>query len=147
MTNGVLRLLLCGFVCGVVWALLGGFLVGILGGEFLATAAQAKAASLKTADRAVLFALTVLGGVWAMWLYAVVRGSVGRGFKGAAFVGLAWWLMSGLQSAKWMTIGGVPAYNAVALGASVLPAMIAATALGVWLYERDLRPDVAAAPR
>lgn len=131
-----IRVLLCGFACGVVWALLGGFVVGLAGGEFMSAAAHGEAAKLGAGARALLFALTVAGGVWAMWMYAIVRDAVGHGFKSAALVGIAWWVMAGLQSAKWMTLGGVPGMTAVALGLAALPAMIAATALGAWIYER-----------
>jgi hypothetical protein len=128
------RILACGFISGVVWALLGAGLVGLLGRDFLAAVSRAGATS---GSGALMFGLTVASGLWAMWMYSIVRKSIGAGFRSAAVVSLAWWLMAGLQSAKWMTLGGIPGLTALPLAIAILPAMLAATMLGAWLYERQ----------
>ena len=64
------RTLACGFICGIVWALLGAVLVGIVGGEFLAAASRGHLSALTSQDHALMFGLTVAAGLWAMWLYS-----------------------------------------------------------------------------
>ena len=128
------RILVCGFISGLVWTLLSAVLVGLLGQDFLAAASRGVTSS---GVGPVMFALTVAAGLWAMWMYSIVRKPLGGGFKSAAVVGLAWWLIASLQSAKWMTLEGVPGSTAVTLGIAILPAMIAATSVGAWLYERS----------
>ena len=132
------RILLCGFICGVVWALLGAVLVGLLGRDFLAAASRA---DVSPRIGPLLFALTVAAGLWAMWMYSLVRASLGPGLKSAAVVGLAWWLMASLQSAKWMVLEAAPAVTALPLGIAILPAMIAATFVGAWVYEQRGQSD------
>ena len=131
------RILACGFICGIVWALLGAVLVGIVGGEFLSAASRGHPGALTPQDHALMFGLTVAAGLWAMWLYSFMRQSIGSGLKSVIAVGLAWWVIAGLQSAKWMTLGGVPGHAAVPLAIAILPAMIVATFVGAWFYERE----------
>ena len=128
------RILICGLISGLAWTLLSAVLVGLLGGEFLAAASRGATSS---GSGPIMFGLTVAAGLWAVWMYSIVRKSLGGGFKSAAVVGLAWWLIASLQSAKWMTLEGVPVATAAPLGIAIFPAMIAATFIGAWLYERS----------
>jgi hypothetical protein len=131
------RLLICGVICGAVWAVLAAVLVGQIGGEFLTTAVRSRPSEVTSADRALMFGLTMAAGLWAMWMYSFVRQSLGPGLKAAAVVGLAWWLIAGLQSMKWMVLEAVPGQPAVSLGLAILPAMIAATFIGAWFYDQQ----------
>jgi len=127
------RIFVCGLISGAMWVLLSAVLVGFLGRDFLAAASQG---GVTSGVGPLMFALTVAAGLWAMWMYSIVRTSVGPGLKSAVVVGLAWWTMASLQSAKWMVLEGVPGNTAVSLGIAILPAMIVSTFIGAWLYER-----------
>ena len=52
--------------------------------------------------------------------------------------GVAWWFIVSLQSGKWVALGFVPTRAALGLLLPTLPAIIAATLVGAWLYkDRD----------
>ena len=86
-----------------------------------------------------MFGLTMAAGVWAIWMYAIARPVLGAGLKPAAVIGLAWWVITVLQSAKWLILEGVPASAALPLCVAILPAMIVATGVGAALYEHGVK--------
>ena len=131
------RIVLCGFICGVAWTLLSAVLVGLIGQEFIAAVSRDRLTPIAPATRGLVFGLTVAAGVWAIWLYVSIRQLYGSRLKTAVVVGVAWWIIAGMQSAKWMALGSVSASSSVPLAIAILPAMIAAVMLGAWLYERQ----------
>lgn len=133
------RVVLCGFICGIAWALFAAVLVGFIGEDFVAAVSRDRLSSVAPGTRGLVFALTVAAGIWAMWLYASIRQSYGPGLKTAVVVGVAWWIIAAMQSAKWMALGSISATSSMPLAISILPAMIAAVILGAWLYERQPR--------
>ena len=57
---------------------------------------------------AFFFAVDLLMGIWAMWLYSTITPRYGEGPRTAVIAGVAWWSIKSLQSAKWAGLGFVP---------------------------------------
>jgi len=70
-----------------------------------------------------------------MWLYSTIRELHGRGLRTAATVGIAWWVLQTVHSAKWVAAGFVPVRSVLWPGAVTLPVLIAATAFGAWTLD------------
>lgn len=124
------RIIMCGLIVGVVFTLLSAVLVGLVGSEFLAAAGPGAAGTGPG-----LYFATVLAGIWAMWLYAVVRPQVPGNPAAVITVSLAWWLIAGLQSAKWVLLLDLPLSAVLPLAGNVVPTGIAVL-VGSVLYER-----------
>ena len=127
------RLLLCGLVAGLAWALLSLGLLILVGRELVENIP-----GLQAPNRGLLlFALLVnlAMGTWAVWLYAAIRPRYGNGSKTAAIAGFAWWIVYCLAKANWGPFGLVSTKVLVAMLAATLPALIVVTILGARLYE------------
>jgi hypothetical protein len=137
-TEGVIRridwarVLLCGFVAGVVWHLLSAALLAWFGGDLL----DAVQSGRRYAPRGGLyfFSVDLAMGVWAVWLYAAIRPRTSRAPKAAAVAGLAWWLLKSLESAKWLALGFIAPNVVLAPLVATLPAVVLAALVGAWLY-------------
>ena len=133
-----IRVLLCGLLTGFVWTLFSIPLLYFLGGEFLEAVRAAQPDAQRAGVRIFLFASNLAACIWGIWLYAMLRPHTGPGPKTAVVAGLAWWVIVTLQSAKWVALGFVPTKAAFGLLLPTLPAIIAATLVGAWLYkDRD----------
>jgi len=122
----LLRIILCGLVSGTVFSLVNAVLVDKIGSEFLAAAGAHTATGDGTAKTGLgLYLATVAAGIWAMWLYTVVRPLFSSGFGAAIAASLAWWLLASLQSLKWILLLGIPLSACVPLTANVVPTVIA----------------------
>lgn len=120
------RIILCGFVAGVTFTLLTAVLVGTLGSEFLAAAgAHAAAGGGSTKTGPGLYFATIAAGLWAMWLYAVVRPLFSNNLGAVVAVGLAWWFIASVQSLKWVLLLGIPLSACLPLALNLVPTMIA----------------------
>jgi hypothetical protein len=86
------------------------------------------------------FFVDLLMGIWAMWLYAAIAPRYGAGPKTAAITGVAWWTIKTLQSAKWAGLGLIPRKAALMPLATTMVAVLAASVLGAWLYDRTDGP-------
>jgi len=127
-----IRVFLCGLVTGVVWTLLSIPLLYFFGEEFL----QAVQPGTQSGGvRIFLFVSNLATGIWGIWLYAMLRPHIGPGPKTAVLAGIGWWVIVTLQSAKWVALGFVPVKAALGLLLPTLPAIIAATLVGAWLYK------------
>jgi hypothetical protein len=82
-------------------------------------------------------ALTFLGGVLAVWLYAAIRPRYGAGPKTAAAAGLALWLISYLLPAiVWgVFLMSLPRGLLVTDAATALVGVVLATLVGAWPYK------------
>ncbi len=133
-----IRVFLCGLVAGFVWTLLSIVLLLLVGGDLMAALRAAQPNVLSRGVHVFMFISNLAAGIWAIWLYAMVRPRFGPGPKTAAIVGLGWWFIVSLQSAKWVALGIVPIKVTLAPLAATLPAILAATLTGAWLYkDRD----------
>ncbi len=127
-----MRILLCGLVAGVVWYVLAAIVL-VLVGEGLLEAVET-ARSRSPAGAWFFFCVDLAMGVWAIWLYAVLRPGHRSAPRAAVVAGSAWWLIKSLQSAKFVGLGVVPAEAVLLPFLATLPAMIAAVMVGAWLY-------------
>ncbi len=118
------RIILCGFVAGVTFTLLNIVLVGTFGSEFLA-AAGAHAAGGSTNTGPALYFATIAAGLWAMWLYAVVRPQFSNNLGAVIAVSLAWWFIASLQSLKWVLLLDIPLSACLPLAWNLVPTVIA----------------------
>ena len=120
------RIILCGYVAGVVFALLSYVLIGGFGGEFL-TAVGSRASvdggSAKTDP--ILYFVTISAGVWAVWLYAIVRPQTSSNAGAVVTVSIAWWIIASAQSLKWILLLGIPLNAWLPLAANLVPIAIA----------------------
>lgn len=130
-----MRVALCGFVTGVIWNLLSVVVLVILAPGLVASVQQR--APHPAQDGAFFFAIDVMMGTWAVWLYSAIAPTYGRKARAVAITGVAWWILKTLQSAKWAGLGFVElGSNLVPLGVATLAATLLASVAGAWLYSR-----------
>ena len=129
-----LRVLLCGCIAGVLWSLLTSAALLVIGSDFLA--AVQTSARYPRADGAVFFAIDLLMGVWAVWLYAAIAPKHGSRLRAATVAGSSWWMLKTLQSAKWVGLGFLPVEVAVAPTIVTLATAIVASVVGAQIYDR-----------
>lgn len=129
-----LRIILCGFVAGVVWYVLSGLSMSLLAEEFLAFTESGGPHSRWPG--ALFFAIDIAMGIWAIWLFSAIAPRYGEGLKASAIAGLAWWIIKSLQSAKWVGLGFAPGNLVVVPLGATLVAILIATGVGAWLYQR-----------
>jgi hypothetical protein len=128
------RVIICGLVTGVVWTILSAISTWYLGADFNAAVAGNKILAPSAGLAAFLFALNLIGGLWAMWLYAAIRPRYGAVAKTALLVGFAWWVMTSLADATWGSFGFVPVRALWPVMAISLPELMVAAVVGAWLY-------------
>ena len=128
------RIFLCGLVTGIVWTVLSAISAWFLGADFNAAVGGNRILAPSLDLVAVLLALNLAGGIWAMWLYAAIRPRYGAGARTAVVTGLSWWVVGTLADATWASFGLVPVKSFLPLSAAALPEMIAAATFGAWLY-------------
>lgn len=129
------RILVCGLVAGGIWTVLSVTLLAFIGDEFLATVREGR--SVRGSGSPLVLIIANLGaGIWATWLYVALRPRYGAGRKSALAASLAWWLMSSMQSAKWVVLLEITPTTVITLFIAMLPAIVMATLGGAWLYEK-----------
>lgn len=128
------RVFVCGAVTGLVWTMLSAISTWYLGADFNAAVPGNKIFAPSARLAAFLFAVSLLGGIWAIWLYAAIRPRYGAGAKTAAVAGFSWWVVTMLADATWGSFGLVPVKALLPLSAVSLPEMIVAALVGAWLY-------------
>jgi len=130
-----IRLVLCGCVAGVVSNLASVVLLSLVAPDFVTSVQRSAPHPPWGGD--VFFGIDLAMGTWAVWLYSAIAPRYGAGPVTAAIVGVAWWLLKTLQSAKWAALGFVElGANLVPLGALTLAATVLAAAAGAWLYRK-----------
>lgn len=127
------RVVLCGLVAGVVWFLLSAIVLRFFGQAFIDALQGVQPYPRR--GGLFFFSIDLLMGIWALWLYTAIRSRYRTRAKTLTVVGFAWWSIKSLQSAKWAALGFVPLGSALAPLVATLPATIAATFVGAWLYE------------
>jgi hypothetical protein len=135
-----IRLTLCGFVAGVIWHLLSVLFLSLFAPD-LTTSLQ-RGALYARQGGAFFYAIDLLMGIWAVWLYSAIVPRYGAKPRTALIVGLAWWIVKTLQSGKWAGLG------LMAIGPSLLPlaaatlvAAVLGAAAGSWLYGKVSEPS------
>jgi hypothetical protein len=128
------RVLLCGLAAGLAWTILSSLLTLIVGHAFVVAVPGGRLSAPRAGLVALLFALNLAMGIWAMWLYAAIRPRYGAGPKTAAVAGFSWWVISSLVDATWGSFGFVPAEALLGPMAVSLPALIVSAMVGAWPY-------------
>ena len=137
-TNWI-RLVLCGFVAGVVWNLLSAVFLSFWAPDFIASVQRS--APYPSRGGAFFFAVDVVMGIWAVWLYSAIAPRYGTKLTTAAIAGVAWWILKTLQSAKWTGLGFVAlGTNLIPLAGATLVASVLASVAGAWLYSKVSEP-------
>lgn len=129
-----LRIILSGVVAGIVWFLLCAAILFLFAQDFLASLQGT--APHPPMGGAFFFALDLMMGIWAMWLYSAIAPRYGAGAKTAAIAGVAWWTIKSLQSAKWAGLGFVPREVVLVPLATTLIAAVTASLVGAWVYRK-----------
>lgn len=128
-----IRLVLCGFVAGVVWNLVSVAFLASLAPDFVASVQRS--APHHSLGGQFFFAVDLAMGIWAVWLYSAIAPRYGARPITAVIAGVAWWILKTLQSAKWAGLGFVElGPSLLLLGVATLGATVLASAAGAWLY-------------
>jgi hypothetical protein len=140
--NNWIRLVLCGFVAGVVWHLLSVVFIALFAPDFMAS--LQRTAPHQALGGLFFYAVDLAMGVWAVWLYSAIAPTYGKGATAVVVVGIAWWILKTLQSAKLAGLGFIELSPALfPLGAATLAATVLAAVTGAWLYRKvsDVSPQ------
>jgi hypothetical protein len=130
-----IRLVLCGFVAGVIWNLISAVFMSLVAPSFVASVQRS--APRPPLGGEFFFGVDVAMGIWAVWLYSAIAPRYGARPVTAAIVGVAWWLLKTLQSAKWAGLGFVElGADLLPLGALTLVAAMLAASVGAFLYRK-----------
>jgi hypothetical protein len=129
-------------VTGVVWYLLSALSLFFFQSDIVASL-RGGAPHPAWAGGGLLFAIDVVMGIWAVWLYSALVPHYGNRSATAVIVGIAWWSLKTLQSAKWAGLGLLALdTNLIALAVATLVGTLAASMAGAWLYRMvDDVPD------
>ena len=133
-----IRVVLCGVVAGVVWYLLSALSFSLFPQDLVALVQRG--GPYPRAGGAFFFVIDLMMGIWAVWLYSAIVPRYGARPRTAAIAGIAWWIIKSLQSAKWVGLGLLPRADILIPLATALVAVIVASVLGAWLYDRVDRP-------
>ena len=133
-----IRVVLCGVVAGVVWYLLSALFLSLFAQDLVAFIQRGGA--YPRSGGALFFIIDLMMGIWAVWLYATIVPRYGAKPSTAAIVGVAWWILKSLQSAKWVGLGLLPRGVILIPLATTLVAVLVASVLGAWLYDRVDKP-------
>ena len=140
------RVVLCGFLTGVVWGVLFAIALPLVGRDFLMAlpGGHDVPATLpgghhipgtSAGMRGIVMILPLALGISAMWLYAAIRPRYGPGPKTAAVAGFALWFFGSWVDAFWAALGAVPLESLVGPVAANLPIVLVAAVVGAWPYK------------
>lgn len=87
-SNHCIRLVLCGFVAGIVWNLISVACLSVAAPDFVALVERG--APHPRLGGEFFFAVDIAMGIWAVWLYSAIAPRYGAGPMTAAIAGLAW---------------------------------------------------------
>lgn len=129
------RVVIGGIVAGVVWTVLSSLITAFLSQDFVAAVPGGRLSRPPGSMVAFLFAVSLVMGIWAVWLYAAIRPRYGPGPRTAVIAGVSWWVISTCIDATWGSFGFVPSKAILPASAASLPALILAALAGGALYE------------
>ena len=140
------RVVLCGFLTGVVWGVLFAIALPLVGRDFLAALPGGHdiPATLpgghhipgtSAGMRGIVMIWPLVLGISIMWLYAAIRPRYGPGPKTAALAGFAVWFFGSWVDAFWAAMGAVPIGTLVGPVAAGLPVVLVAAVVGAWPYK------------
>jgi len=131
------QILLCGIITGGVWFLLSSISIVLFGAGFISSL---QPPHLHPRNSPLFFlAIDLVMGIWAIWLFSIIRRNFSNPWSSAFVVGIFWWSLKTLQSAKWVGLGVLPNSPTITLVIATLVSVLASTLFGSWLFERSLR--------
>jgi hypothetical protein len=126
------RVVLCGLAAALAWSALSLPILVIFGRALIEAAPPEP---LLGAERAAAgFALNAAAGIWAMWLYVVLRPRYGTGPRTAAICGFSWWLIGSIITCHWAAFGLIRFRDVIGVISASLPVLIAVTVLAARAY-------------
>ena len=139
------RVVLCGFLTGVVWGVLSAIALSLVGRDFWAALPGGHdiPATLpgghhipgtSASMRGIVMIWPLVLGISTMWLYAAIRPRYGARPETAVVAGFSWWVISSLVDATWRSFGFVAPGAVLAAMAASLPAIIIAAVAGAALH-------------
>ena len=131
------RVVLCGFLTGIVWGVLYAIALPLVGRDFLTALPGFRGHFPGTSAgmRAIVMMWPLVLGISTMWLYAAIRPRYGPGPKTAALAGFAVWFFGSWVDAVWAAMGAVPLEALVGPVAASLPIVLVAAVVGAWPYK------------
>lgn len=120
-----------GVAAGLAWAMLSVPILVFAGGNIIDSVPR----PIVSLGRLSSFALSVIGGIWALWLYAAIRPRYGAGPRTAALAGFSWWFIGATNSWQWSELGFIRQPDLVGLMFFSLPVMISITMVAAWRYQ------------
>lgn len=130
------RILVCGLITGFVWSGLSIAFIATLGDTFFASISAGRFDAPDPDMHRILFFINHACGVWVMWLFVAIRPRFNTRWKTAMAAGTGWWVISSLQSFKWLTFAAI-SFPTIALPLfATLPAMMLAVFVDGWIYEK-----------
>jgi hypothetical protein len=93
---------------------------------------------MSVSDIAIGIVMDFVLGIFAVWLYALIRPRCGAGAKTALFAGVAFWVLTGLlPTIMWGTLRLFSVRLLTIDVLSYLVMVIIATLLGAWVYKEE----------
>jgi len=132
------RVLLGGLVAGIISAILGYLVDGILLSSQWADGMKALGAgNFSSTQWAYFSALSLIGGIVAIWFYAAIRPRFGAGIKTAVIASIACWVLTSLlPNLSFMWFGGLFAHQLTVLTTlGNLVEIVAGVVAGAALYQ------------
>ena len=140
------RVVLCGFLTGVVWGVLSAIALSLVGRDFWAALPGGHdiPATLpgghhipgtSASMRGIVMIWPLVLGISTMWLYAAIRPRYGPGPKTAVVAGFALWFFVSWVDVFWGALGAVPLGTLVGPVAVRLPIVLVAAVVGAWAYK------------
>ena len=131
------RVVLCGFLTGVVSGVLHAVALPLVGRDFMAALPgfHGHFPGTSAGMRTIVMISPLVLGISIMWLYAAIRPRYGPGPKTAALAGFAVWFFGSWVDVIWAALGAVPFGALVGPLAATLPAIIVAAVVGAWPYK------------
>ena len=131
------RVVLCGFLTGVVWGALYAIVLPLVGRDFLAALPgfHGHFPGTTAGMRGIVLISPLVLGISTMWIYASIRPRYGPGPKTAAVAGFSLWFFGSWVDVSWAALGAVPLGALVGPVAASLPIVLVAAVIGAWPYK------------
>ena len=129
------------FLGGLLWAAVYNFLGGatfylFLKSDFTAAMEALGRPFQESEFLVVLLPVTLLVGIFTLWLYAAIRPRYGPGPKTAVYAGLAVWLIGNLlPTILWAQVLRLPTRLVIGSVAAALVSFVVAAVVGAWPYK------------
>lgn len=133
-----LRIVLCGLLAGGVWSALSIVAIVAVGDVFFSSVISQPPNRLGGDAHLTLIAANLVSGIWAVWLFTLVRIRQRRTVGAVVVSAFAWWVIVTQQSIKWLVLSGFAVGPVFGLGVATYIAMLLSVMAGALAYERQV---------